>query len=147
MRSVIVVLVALLVVGCGKDGPTEPEIPFSLALAGSVRQVGWNEQTQPRRYECRYTLTARALGGRASDVATWLESEWQFRYEDGTSWTYGMDLVEVLDYWGSNTIRSGETQEANRVAWGYKRFNLAYTFRFQEPDGRVRSEFLHVNCY
>ncbi len=141
-----VTLALLLLPSACKDSPSEPVEPFVVAFSNVVRQVGWNETTQPRRYECRYELTARAVGGEAGDQASWLESERQFRWADGSQYTYSLGLVDMLDYWGSNTIRTGEVQTANRIAWSSQPFNLAYTIRYQEPDGRVKSDFIYVTC-
>lgn len=144
-KMALVLAVAVAAAGC-KGTPTEPPEPFQLVITYVVTKVGWNEQLQPRRYECSYTLTARTSGGVEGDAATWLDSEWQFRWANGTNQTYSLDLVDVLDHWGSLEIRSGEVQNARRVAWSANPFDLVYTFRFQEPDGRIRSAPVFVTC-
>jgi hypothetical protein len=137
----------LVLAACGAEeviAPPPPP-PFAVSFSTSTSSAAWNAETQ--RYECRYEITARATGGEVGSKGFWLASEWQFRFPDGTNRTYFLDADDMLDHFGSSDLRTGETQQANRVAWSpVSLFNLFYTLRWIEPDGSARSEGLLVSC-
>jgi hypothetical protein len=137
-------LLSIIALGCSDATEPEPD-PFDVAFTHTVSSTGWNSQTS--RHECQYTLTARASGGEADAYAGWLVSEWQFWFDNGTRSTYTLDLVDMLDYWGSDRIVTGETQRAHRIAWSSVPFELAYTFRYLDPDGRFVSKPVFLDCH
>jgi len=137
-------LLALLFFSVACSNSSEPPPPFTVTFSDVTRSTGLNPDTQ--RHECRFDLTATASGGRTQDFALWLASQGEFRLNDGTEFEFDLDVVDVLDYWGSDRIVTGETQVAPRAADASEPFDLAYTFRYQDPDGRFLSEFVFVDC-
>lgn len=132
MRSALVLVLAFMLGCVSTDEP-----PFDVTIASTLTDMSFD--TASDRWECRYRLTATATGGDDREYALWQASEWEFRYDEGGSSTFQMDTLEVFDYWGSDRIRSGETQVAGRVAWSRNRFKLLYHFRLRMPDRSFKS--------
>ena len=117
--------------------------PFEVVIDNVVSEYGFNVETA--RFECRYTLTAQALGGLPGTQAQWLASEWTFRFLDATSSTYALSALDMVDYWGSSVIGTGVVQEARRIAWSDSEFDLVYTLRYS-VGLELRSNSVFVDC-
>ena len=58
---------------------------------------------------CFYTLTAVASGGAPGDSATWIQSQIEFLDTSGTEMIDTLSVENMLDRFGSQVIRSGDT--------------------------------------
>lgn len=146
-ESVMRMLPLLLLADAACSSPSEPPPPpppFTVAFSNVTRRAGLDPDTQ--RHECLFDLTATAAGGHEGDSARWLISEDEFRFNDGTRFEFTLFSTDMLDYWGSDRIATGETQVATRIADAAEPFDLAFTFRYEDPDFRDFSEFVFVDC-
>ena len=105
----------LSVLACSDS--TGPKVPFDVAITAVVTSEQFNEVAHRR--ECRFTLTATASGGKPNQAAAWIGLTGSNRPDDGGVWeSFSGGFLEVLNWWGTSFIKTGEQQTANRITWG-----------------------------
>ena len=119
--------------------------PFILSITSRVTSAEWDTTTA--QYKCEFTLTASADGGRGGASAEWSTGEVEFRLANGAIFPFLLSTTDLLDYFGSSHIFTGETQVANRIAWSNTQFILVYTIRANMPGGTLSSSLVFVDCF
>jgi hypothetical protein len=107
----------IAVSGCD-ESPSQPQAPFQLSFSAPTSIVGDTVTGPTGGNDCRWRTTATATGGQPGDHAIWTGIEWEARdVSDNSLLGQGtFTPAEVRDYWGSDRIVTGTTQES--ASWG-----------------------------
>ena len=153
MRVAIAIL-ALALAGC--DSGTEPEPdPFTLSITAPSTVSG---QAATRNnttvHLCSAEVTARASGGDdREDYAVWDSGEmtWTDLATGSTTARWTMSEVDLVDFWGSARIDSGESQRAEWEWWGTGPFRVQITMRYEvgwsgEFQDQLTSQTIFITC-
>ena len=134
MKKTLLLALTLIAVGCG---------PMDVTLTHTVTSLEFDEDTN--RWECRFTLNAEGSVFSFGQEARWVDGE--INYRDRAGGTVELNDVELLDHFGTDRLRRGESLSAPRM------FTLAdtvgtlqYTLRLQLSDSSRISRTTFVNC-
>jgi hypothetical protein len=132
-------------VGCRRS--TDPIAqPIRLEIsAPSVGLVYYPDPADHTTQNCKYDITARAIGGKAGEVVQWNDA---FVFV-GPSAAYHYSPYEVGVWWGAFTITSGDTQQAHIVlAKGLNSGSTAinYAIAYTLPTGDQQVARFVVQC-
>ena len=147
-------LLALMVLGCSDPffgGSDEPIVPMSVTLSYALTDAMYHHDSQ--RWECNFTLTAKASGEHSDEFAYWETSVMRrvnWSDQDDTQPQITFSPVMLQDLWGSDRIRAGEiltsTPEVHGPSGIAQGFLLEWIFRLGMSDGSHQSKTLRVNC-
>jgi hypothetical protein len=119
--------------------------PFEIAISGNTSSYYLDDSSQ--RWRCHFGVTTTATGGRTSDFASWTSGEIQYRYAAGSSSTVALTATDLLDWFGSDRLVSGETKTAYRVgSFSSALSRMDITLRATLPDRSLRSRFVSISC-
>lgn len=144
-RAATLYVLVLAMTGCGGDAvePPPPPQPFVVAFSDSLRSV----ELFPDSASCRYVLKVWATGGTQDDFARWTGGVLQWvDVASGQRIDDELSATELLDYFGADRVRTGQTLRASRIARWDRPFKLHYVVRHEGPDGSLRSDDIWVDC-
>lgn len=120
--------------------------PFVLSTSG-VNTRAYHSHAVSDRWECHYDFTMTATGGTPSDFARWTSGEVEWRFSAGGTFILPLSTTDMLDWFGSDRIVSGENQTLRRFAFSGSTFSsLGITLRATLPDGSQSSTFVFITC-
>lgn len=117
--------------------------PFRVSWAVDVSAIYSRGDT----INCEYAIAVSASGGARGASARWRPSsgEW-VDPASNERYSFSLTTTDMLDYFGADRITTGGTLQANRIAWWDRPFHLLHVFRYEMPDGSLRSEDVWVDC-
>ena len=127
----------------GIEDQTSVTVVAALKLAFSLEIVPGPDELTPR---CRYRLTVVGVGGAPSDSATWVGSTLEFVDTTGAMQVLPISDLELVDRFGTQVIRSGDTLTSERFATNQtSNFRTIYRLRYM-VESELRSESVFLEC-